>query len=61
MAEGRKVITLCGSFRHMNHAAEPNVLSLSDRDVAARDIAAGEELTCDYRTFDLDATAKLAT
>ncbi len=45
----------------MNHAAEPNVLSLSDRDVAACDIAAGEEPTCDYRTFDLDATAKLAT
>ena len=62
MAEGRKVITLCGDHsKHMNHAAEPNVLSLSDRDVAARDIAAGEELTCDYRTFDLDATAKLRT
>jgi SET domain-containing protein len=26
---------------------------------ALRDIAAGEELTCDYRAFDAEAEAKL--
>ncbi len=49
---------LCGDdARFMNHSETP---SCSDRydgpdgDVtsAARDIAAGEELTCDYRSFD---------
>lgn len=44
--------------RYMNHAEEPNVAGDYDKepvfglDVAARDIEAGEELTCDYRTFD---------
>ncbi len=41
----------------MNHADDPNVAEL-DNDVdgnimiAVRDIALGEEFTCDYRTFD---------
>lgn len=44
--------------RFMNHSDTPNVGGDYDRepvfglDVALRDIAAGEELTCDYRTFD---------
>lgn len=44
--------------RYMNHSDEPNVRGDYDLDpvfgvdVAARDIQAGEELTCDYRTFD---------
>ncbi|MEE4211109.1 MAG: SET domain-containing protein-lysine N-methyltransferase [Parvularcula sp.] len=38
--------------RYMNHADRPN-LNFSDQvnGIATRDIAAGEELTCDYRTF----------
>lgn len=44
--------------RFMNHSEEPNVGGdyelepVFGLDVAIRDIAAGEELTCDYRTFD---------
>lgn len=44
--------------RFMNHSDTPNVAGDYDRepvfgvDVASRDIEAGEELTCDYRTFD---------
>ena len=35
--------------RFMNHADRPNLdFSVPGRAVAARDIAAGEELTCDY-------------
>lgn len=33
----------------MNHSDEPNLLDLGDTMIAARDIAACEELTCDYR------------
>lgn len=44
--------------RFMNHSEEPNVSGdytldeVFGVDVAARDIQAGEELLCDYRTFD---------
>lgn len=44
--------------RYMNHSDDPNVGGDYERepvfgvDVALRDIEAGEELTCDYRTFD---------
>lgn len=47
-------MVLCGdNARFMNHSFEPNC----DDDggeftTAARDIEAGEELTCDYRRFD---------
>lgn len=48
----------------MNHAPTPNtgaaVNSLPPiTTVALRDIAAGEELTCDYRAFDAEAGWKL--
>ena len=33
----------------MNHSDRPNLLDLGDVMIAARAIAAGEELTCDYR------------
>ncbi len=46
--------------RFMNHSDEPTLLDASDGpadhygySVAARDLAAGEELTCDYREFDI--------
>lgn len=62
--DGRKVITLCGDHsKHMNHSTEPNTIgdpAHPGRDIAARDIAAGEELTCNYFEFDLDGEGKLS-
>lgn len=48
----------------MNHAAPPNTGAARGATgpvttVALRDIAAGEELTCDYGAFDADAEWKL--
>lgn len=41
-----------GNGRFMNHSDTPNTdFSPDDHGVALRDIAAGEELTCDYREF----------
>lgn len=41
-----------GNGRFMNHSDAPNTdFSPDDHGVALRDIAAGEELTCDYREF----------
>ncbi len=61
--DGARVIVLCGDHaKHMNHADRPNTLDLRDgteRCVAVRDIAAGEELTCNYYEFDGDACLKL--
>jgi uncharacterized protein len=48
--------------RYMNHSDTPNVVMHPEGtadNIAARDIAAGEELTCDYRTFDLEWREKL--
>ncbi len=49
----------------MNHSPAPNTGLPEDATppfttVALRDIAAGEELTCDYHAFDADAAWKLA-
>lgn len=48
---------LCGdNGKFMNHSFEPNCDDVDGPyTVAKRDIAAGEELTCDYRLFDLDS------
>jgi hypothetical protein len=48
---------LCGdNAKFMNHAFDPNCHDIEGPyTVARRDIAAGEELTCDYRVFDLDS------
>ena len=48
----------------MNHSTTPNTGALPDATppvttVALRDIAAGEELTCDYFAFDAEAAKKL--
>lgn len=50
----------CGdSGKFMNHADAPNCVDPPDRRTfAARDLAAGEELTCDYRTFDHETMEK---
>jgi SET domain-containing protein len=50
----------------MNHSPTPNTGAPPDATspvttVALRDIAAGEELTCDYFAFDADAARKLGT
>jgi uncharacterized protein len=52
----RKLV-LCGDdARFFNHEDEPNCYDQPDAEggktVAARDIEAGEELTCDYAKFD---------
>lgn len=46
---------LCGdNARFMNHSFDPNCDdSLENGTVTRRDIEAGEELTCDYRQFDV--------
>lgn len=50
----------------MNHSRSPNTGALPEAGeptttVALRDIAAGEELTCDYFAFDAEADKKLGT
>ena len=50
--------------RFFNHSDEPNTASVQlspdeEVDMATRDINQGEELTCDYRTFDRDWRKKL--
>ena len=56
---GKQVV--CGdNDRFMNHSRQPNIVNdpkgFDDecRMVTERDILPGEELTCDYETFDLD-------
>lgn len=62
---GKKMYILCGDHaRHMNHSESPNLLEGYDHgestNIAARDIKAGEELTCNYNEFDADASIKLS-
>ena len=51
---------LCGDdARFLNHSPRPNCVDVftaedGDLTLAARDIAEGEEMTCDYALFDLD-------
>lgn len=45
---------LCGdNAKFMNHSEAPNCDDSGRYTTANRDIEAGEELTCDYRQFDL--------
>lgn len=60
------LFVLCiDNARFMNHADDPNTAGVHENggidghDVATRDIAEGEELTCDYRIFDANVTLKL--
>jgi SET domain-containing protein len=41
--------------RFINHADDANIDNSGAESIARRDIAAGEELTCDYRELDGDA------
>jgi hypothetical protein len=49
----RNAFVLCGDdARFMNHSAEPNTWEVSEScTLAARDIAPGEEITCDYASM----------
>lgn len=47
------------NLRFMNHADDPNTRQDIENDYAVRDIEAGEELTCNYYAFDMDAERKL--
>jgi SET domain-containing protein len=60
------LFVLCAdNARFMNHADKPNTAGIHEPgaiegyDVAIRDIRAGEEMTCDYRTFDAHVDLKL--
>ena len=49
------VYIVCGdNARFMNHSPPPNLSSIGDRGFALRDIAAGEEIVCDYGEFDVE-------
>jgi SET domain-containing protein len=57
---------LCGDdARFVNHSDDPNTMGIyppgDDQgfDIATRDIEEGEEITCDYRTFDPEFVKKL--
>ncbi|MFI9318407.1 SET domain-containing protein [Kitasatospora aureofaciens] len=51
LADGSLLLPCLGAYL-MNHSCEANVLDLGlDFGLAVRDIAAGEEVTCDYATF----------
>jgi uncharacterized protein len=47
------VVTLCGDdARFMNHSPTANTDEIGEMTIATADIAAGEEITCDYAKFD---------
>lgn len=58
---------ICGDdARFVNHSDEPNLVGIYTVgreygiDVAIREIKQGEELTCDYSSFDADFGSKLS-
>jgi uncharacterized protein len=49
---GRRFLVACGNGHLVNHSCDPNVLDYGlDFGVAIRNIAAGDEICVDYRTF----------
>jgi hypothetical protein len=54
------LFVLCGdNAKFMNHSEEPNCDDTGAvRTISLRAIRAGEELTCDYRLFDLESMTK---
>ena len=59
---GQEVMVYCADLsKHVNHSDTPNLIDTADnlQEIAARDIDAGEELTCNYFSFDLHAAEKL--
>lgn len=52
-AEDGSYVLCSDGAKFMNHSFEPNCDDRGRDTVANRDIEAGEELTCDYRSFDM--------
>lgn len=51
-SDPRYIVFEADDARYMNHADDPNFgFTSEDEAVALRDIAPGEELTCDYNAF----------
>jgi len=64
MIEGQEVMIYCADLsKHVNHSDIPNLLDTPDnvQEIAMRDIEIGEELTCNYYSFDLHASEKLGS
>jgi hypothetical protein len=53
LSEGGLYILCSDGAKFMNHSFQPNCDDCGEDTVAGRDIEAGEELTCDYRSFDV--------
>lgn len=50
----KKYVLCADDQRFINHSVTPNIISTPRKDVAARDILQGEEMTCDYTHFEHD-------
>ena len=61
-SDPRFIVFEADDARYMNHADDPNFGFLSENEaVALRDIAAGEEITCDYNVFLRSGSSSSAT
>lgn len=48
------VFSLCGDdARFINHSDEPNISAIGSQGFALSDIAVGQEITCNYKEFDI--------
>lgn len=62
-----KYVACLDNARFMNHCSNPNTAGVypsendEGYDIATRDIAKGEELTCDYALFDAETDLKLGS
>lgn len=57
--EGTGFYVLCGdNAKFMNHSPTPNCDDSGPFTVTGREIEVGEELTCDYRSFDAEAAER---
>ena len=50
----KKYVLCADDQRFINHSDTPNIISTPRKDVAARDIKPGEEMTCDYAHYEHD-------
>jgi uncharacterized protein len=60
--DDQEIMIYCADLsKHMNHSDSPNLYDSPDnlQEIAIRDIEVGEELTCNYYSFDLRAAEKL--